>query len=418
MTRALQDSSVPFFLGRLFACRKFNLESTLGVLLSSPTGRSTYVSGGDGSDQSTQGSKILLFVPQAHSFSSKIEQKINMGSIQSGEANGSRYLIVPFRTSDVTVITEIKIRVNGDRVIEQDAGSVNDLMMELQTVWVSNIGPDGQFLEEQLEKVSTADVQIDDLGLMEDLGLRTDLSQIASSSKCHSCPKRAEHYSLIKRKQTLRGYMDKLKSALADGNIELVKDYETRLQVLENLQYVGSDRTVQLKGRVASEINTCNSLIVTELIFENVLTELEVPEIVSLLSCLLFQEKSGTEPVLTSRVREAQGRLLDICKGIANVEIQAGLDTSVEQFIKENVNELMMQIAYEWANGVPFARICELSDVPEGSVVRTIIRLDETCRDVRNAARVIGDPRLYQIMTEASEKIRRDIVFAASLYVS
>jgi antiviral helicase SKI2 len=43
-------------------------------------------------------------------------------------------------------------------------------------------------------------------------------------------------------------------------------------------------------------------------------------------------------------------------------------------------------------------------------------RLDESLRDVKDAARVIGDPVLYQKMDEASTIIKRDIVFAASLY--
>lgn len=66
----------------------------------------------------------------------------------------------------------------------------------------------------------------------------------------------------------------------------------------------------------------------------------------------------------------------------------------------------------------PFAEICPLTDVLEGTIVRCITRLDETCRDVRNAARVIGDPQLYQKMELASTCIKRDIVFAASLYVT
>lgn len=49
-------------------------------------------------------------------------------------------------------------------------------------------------------------------------------------------------------------------------------------------------------------------------------------------------------------------------------------------------------------------------------IVRCIQRLNETCRDVRNAARVIGDPKLQEKMKEASTLIKRDIVFAASLY--
>jgi len=51
-----------------------------------------------------------------------------------------------------------------------------------------------------------------------------------------------------------------------------------------------------------------------------------------------------------------------------------------------------------------------------GSIVRCIVRLEEACRDVRNAARVIGDSTLFKKAEEASSLIKRDIVFAASLY--
>ena len=37
-----------------------------------------------------------------------------------------------------------------------------------------------------------------------------------------------------------------------------------------------------------------------------------------------------------------------------------------------------------------------------------ITRLDETCREVRDAARVIGDAELFKKMEEAQNKIRRD----------
>ena len=51
-----------------------------------------------------------------------------------------------------------------------------------------------------------------------------------------------------------------------------------------------------------------------------------------------------------------------------------------------------------------------------GIIVRTIQRLDETCRDVRSSAKTIGDSDLYHKMDKVSSLIKRDIVFAASLY--
>lgn len=75
-----------------------------------------------------------------------------------------------------------------------------------------------------------------------------------------------------------------------------------------------------------------------------------------------------------------------------------------------------------------------MTDVAEGTIVRVITRLDETCREVRDAARVIGDADLFKKMEESQIKIKRDstcngfrarlanfnpriaVVFAASLY--
>jgi antiviral helicase SKI2 len=73
---------------------------------------------------------------------------------------------------------------------------------------------------------------------------------------------------------------------------------------------------------------------------------------------------------------------------------------------------------HEWAKGAAFADVCSLTDVQEGSIVRTITRLDEMTRDVRNAARIMGDSALFEKMELASAAIKRDIVFSASLYVA
>lgn len=64
----------------------------------------------------------------------------------------------------------------------------------------------------------------------------------------------------------------------------------------------------------------------------------------------------------------------------------------------------------------PFAEIAQLTDVQEGTVVRCIQRLDEVLKEVRQAARIVGDSVLGSKMEKASLSIRRDIVFTASLY--
>lgn len=79
---------------------------------------------------------------------------------------------------------------------------------------------------------------------------------------------------------------------------------------------------------------------------------------------------------------------------------------------------LLHQVVYEWARGTPFSAITPLTDVMEGSIVRSVVRLDQCCRELMDAARVMGDTALFALMEAASGLIRRDIVFAASLYVA
>ena len=58
----------------------------------------------------------------------------------------------------------------------------------------------------------------------------------------------------------------------------------------------------------------------------------------------------------------------------------------------------------------------QTTDVDEGIIVRSIQRLSELLKDVRNGATLVGDTVLAKKMDDASHSIKRDIVFAASLY--
>lgn len=109
---------------------------------------------------------------------------------------------------------------------------------------------------------------------------------------------------------------------------------------------------------------------------------------------------------------------MDIATSLGNLQLECGMDVTAKSYIKDNCNFGLIEVVYEWAMGTSFASICEITTVDEGLIVRCIVRLVEVCRDVRNAARVIGDPKLFQLMDRAATSIRRDIVFAASLYVS
>lgn len=236
-------------------------------------------------------------------------------------------------------------------------------------------------------------------------------------SPCHSCVKLDSHFSSARRKYVAQERVEVLKQTLSDDNLDLCDEYKKRVKALQMLEYVSLENTVMLKGRVACEINTCESLILTEIILDNLLTPLTPQECVALLSTFVFQQRTDDFPVIEPNIAGTLEKVYAIVKKLALQQLASGVDITPEDYRDDNINAGLVAVVYEWAMGTQFNQICQMTSVEEGTIVRCITRLDETCRDVRNAARVIGDPQLYVKMEEASTLIKRDIVFAASLYI-
>jgi ATP-dependent RNA helicase DOB1 len=76
-----------------------------------------------------------------------------------------------------------------------------------------------------------------------------------------------------------------------------------------------------------------------------------------------------------------------------------------------------MDAAYAWANGAKFLDVCKMTDVFEGSIIRYFRRLEELLHQLQQAAKAIGNTELEAKFGDAIVKIKRDIVFAASLYL-
>ena len=201
----------------------------------------------------------------------------------------------------------------------------------------------------------------------------------------------------------------------SSSSLALFPAFRQRLTLLR-LGYVDPDsEAVLVKGRAACEINTCNEILATEALFQNILEPLNPPEVAAILSSLVCQEKGDDGAPLTSRMELAREQMNDTLAALLELQEQEHIFSDEET--RPGLNFGLATVVYQWARGVPFASLMDITAVPEGSIVRTISRLDELIKDFRNAARVLGSPSLYRKMEAASECIRRDVVFAASLYV-
>jgi antiviral helicase SKI2 len=237
----------------------------------------------------------------------------------------------------------------------------------------------------------------------------------------HRHPTLEKYYTLVERKHTLQKRVEALSHLLSNESLQLFPDFLQRKAVLRTLGYLDENETVCVKGRVACEVNTCEELIVTEMVFEGILNELEPAEIVAALSSLIYQQKSDDDDFdieMPESLLNCCHRMKTIALNLGQMQKEHGLDVDPMEYSETTLKFGLVHVVYEWALGVPFSNICELTTAQEGSIVRCITRLDELCREVRNCARVVGNPTLYRKMEAASVAIKRDIVFASSLYVS
>lgn len=217
----------------------------------------------------------------------------------------------------------------------------------------------------------------------------------------------------------IRENISQLRTLMSDQNLQLLPDYGQRISVLTDLGFIDSGTGVELKGKVACEIHSADELVLTELILENALADFAPEEIVALLSCFVFQEKTDTVPTLTPALERGIKTIVDLAERVNHFQIEHQVILSADDsndFVSRPRFGLV-EVVYEWARGMSFNQITGLTDVLEGTIVRVITRLDETCREVKNAARIVGDPGLFQKMATCQEMIKRDICATASLYV-
>nr|CRZ25050.1 BMA-SKIH-2 [Brugia malayi] len=290
---------------------------------------------------------------------------------------------------------------------------------------IDNIAANWDSTKKGNVKLPGQDIQVNDVEMFQKLRYLNDLRNLLindANFACQRCSLFQEHFTYIHDKRNLQGKCDELRLKLSTGGLLLSQDYSDRIKLLRRLNYIDDSNLVSLKGRVACEIHH-QELLITELMLDNKFHYRSTAEIAAMLSVTTCQhrlregecrkDKEGeaiqTPPVL----EELKDDIIEVCNRIGRIQRECGVK---DVDISEELSFGLMHAVYEWASSMPFAEIMQLTDAQEGLIVRCIQRLDELCHDIRNAARLVGDPTLYEKMDDTSAAIRRDIVFAASLY--
>jgi len=202
--------------------------------------------------------------------------------------------------------------------------------------------------------------------------------------------------------------LDKLKE------IYHMRECSRMIEVLKRLEYI-DDTSVLMKGKMASEISAGDELVITEMIFNSGFTELGLVDMVALLSCCVCEE--GVEDVVLGEESDrVYGLLVGAAERIARITNECGIKVKEEEYVGR-FSYALMDVVKLWMTGGTFVEICGSTKVFEGSIIRVFKRLEELLRQLSNAAAVIGNEELVNVFSQGIFQIKRDIVFANSLYL-
>jgi ATP-dependent RNA helicase DOB1 len=367
---------------------------------------------------SQRGWAILLKVEKRASLDSSQEEQF-VAEVLVDESIS----IVPF--SAIQKIS--RIRANIPQADVRSESARKSMAMQLKAILAHEKFKDSGLPE--LDPIS--DLKIEDLELKRLLSHAESLREKMKSNSLFSLMHKEERVEAIEMFEKFKKRVDvfsQLKEAELSlehhAAIVLRDELRAMKRVIQRLGFVDRNNVVLDKGKMACEISSCDELILTEMVFNNVFDGMSAQHIIAMCSCLVLDEGGSEEGNDAGTVLQGEPELLaafDKAKGIA-VEISSVMteckvpNHDPEVFTAKLKPQLVRPVLL-WMEGKPFKDVMQATDLFEGSVVRVVRRLEELVRELILAAKSIGHKDLETKLIDGRAKLRRGIIFAASLYL-
>lgn len=183
---------------------------------------------------------------------------------------------------------------------------------------------------------------------------------------------------------------------------------------------------VSLKGIVASQISECNEIVFTEILFSDMLDELETDEIVGIMALFSNDGKNDStnnsknntfldEVKLPLRMKNVILHIKDGIRDCLDLQNEYGIELMMDW----DISIQMVVPAYMWSQGYSFGEVYQETGLEmfEGNFIRNMVKINNICKDVAKSAEIINNPILCQKMIDIEDKLMRDVVTVESLYL-
>jgi antiviral helicase SKI2 len=257
---------------------------------------------------------------------------------------------------------------------------------------------------------------VKDLDFLQKVEERQKALEESKCNKYLNCVKFYEHYKQYQEYEEVSANIDKLKGDLNPENLAHYHEFEIRLKILQNLEYVNEDNSLTLKGKAAREIGTTDCVIITELLTSDILTSLKDEDVIGFLAGFASNknEIETNDPNISREFSTAIKKFNEIYTMIYELE--------KENDFEENKYNRRMTFEYSeamrsWMAGKDFLEILNLTELEEGKLYNLIMRIFLMLEEISNFYSVLGNVEQSKRFSELKAKLMRGIMAIQSLYL-
>jgi len=234
--------------------------------------------------------------------------------------------------------------------------------------------------------------------------MESELAELRRSLKahsCHGCAEREDHARLAERAGRLTRENDGLTTRVENRTHVIAKTFDQICQVLDHLQYIDGEKpTVQ--GKILTKIYAESDLLLTESIRRGLLDDLNATELLSVVSCMIFESRSqeNLAPKLPSqKVTSTLTEIISLWAELEKIENDFGVKTQREP------DAGFCFISYKWASGNSLNSVLKGSDMSVGDFVRSTKQLVDLLNQIAGASE-----KLRPVCKDAVKRIDRGVV--------
>lgn len=176
---------------------------------------------------------------------------------------------------------------------------------------------------------------------------------------------------------------------------------------------------VTTKGIIASEINECNEIILTELIYSNLLDNIDYKDLGAILSIfcdskpIQTDESKYTDAYIPYQYNTYIENVNTTIKCFSNLEHYSSIYTNSVW----EVNTYIMDLVYKWLAGSGFELLTLEYGLFEGNLIKDFIKIYNISAEVEKIAEILNKTNLQVESAKLRENMVRDVVNIESLYI-